>query len=83
MNIGEQALSLEKRWIARHRLVQQVSRLQQHLPMAGGVGDGKIQRLRVTIKVESYQVDSWGLFDFRFLSGETLASSASAIALAI
>src|SRR5947209_215323 len=68
MCIDKLAMSLEKRWIARHRLGQQVSRLQQHLPMGGGVGDGKIQCLSVTIKVESYQVDRWGLLDYRFFT---------------
>ena len=37
--------------------------------MGAGVGDGKIQCLGVTIKVEGYQVDGWGLFDRRFLTG--------------
>ena len=61
-------MGLEKRWIARHCLVQQVSRFQQRLPMGTGVGDGKIQCLGMTIKVESYHVDGWGLLDCRFLT---------------
>src|SRR5438876_9426843 len=54
VGIGEQAVGLEEGWIARHRLIQQVNRLQQIL--SGAESCRKSQCLGATIEIERCRI---------------------------
>src|SRR5438876_5951423 len=66
VRIGEQAVGLEERRIARHRLIQQVNRLQQIL---SGAESCRIKHcLGATIEIERCDIRRGRVLDCRFFT---------------
>src|ERR1700756_2490456 len=68
VHVGEKAVRLEKRWIACHRLIQQIDCLQpSRLPFATERRCKK-EILRACVKIECDKVGGWLALNGQFLS---------------
>ena len=62
MSLGELAIRLEKRWVMRYGLIQQIARLQQIRP-SGTAKAGQKKIVGASVKIEGGDVARWGLLN--------------------
>src|SRR6266550_6402054 len=73
---GEEAIRLEKRWIACHRLVQQIDCLQPSRFRVATEGRGEKEILAACVKIECDEVGGWLALNGPFLSSRDLGVQA-------
>src|SRR6266513_1928096 len=76
VHLGEEAVRLEKRGIARHSLVQQIDRLQQIGSPFATEGRGEKEILAACVKIECDEVGGWLALNGPFLSSRDLGVQA-------
>ena len=68
VHVGEEAIRLEKRWIARHSLVQQIDCLQQIRSPVATERRRQKEILATRVKIERDEVGGWLALNGQFLS---------------
>src|SRR4029077_1799775 len=69
MNPGQLAIRLEKRWVPRDTLVQQISRVPQILFPTIAIGRRQQKVFRAAVEIESGEIGGWWLLNGVFFSG--------------